>query len=236
MRSSRRGGRSSAAAVAAAAVVAVVLAALLVRSLWTSGASVPPDFGARPPAQPPAAGHSSGVHDGGPGEAENASGPAPEPTALRVPRVSLDAQVVSVGVAHDGSVEIPGDAGQAGWYRYGPAPGARAGSAVLVGHVDDRTGRLGAFAKLYRVRKGDAVTVARRDAPPARYQVTAREVVDRKRLPEEVFRRHGRPVLTLVTCAPPYDREHGGYQRNLLVYAVPVQEPGPGRGSPAQNS
>ncbi|MGW6547538.1 class F sortase, partial [Streptomyces massasporeus] len=109
-----------------------------------------------------------------------------------------------------------------------------AGSAVLVGHVDDRTGRLGAFAKLYGVREGDDVTVARADAPPVRYEVTAREVVDRDRLPKEVFRRHGRPVLTLVTCAPPYDRERGGYQRNLLVYAVPVPEPGSARGSPAQ--
>jgi LPXTG-site transpeptidase (sortase) family protein len=234
VRSSRRGGRSSAAAVAAAAVVAVVLAALLVWSLGPSGASVPSDFGARPRAQEPTAGHSFGPHDGGPSEAEDASGPAPEPTALRVPRVSLDARVLSVGVEDDGTVEIPGDAGQAGWYRYGPAPGARAGSAVLVGHVDDRTGRLGAFAKLYGVRKGDAVTVARRDAPPVRYEVTAREVVDRDRLPEEVFRRHGRPVLTLVTCAPPYDRGRGGYKRNLLVYAVPVQEPGPARGSLAQ--
>jgi sortase (surface protein transpeptidase) len=56
--------------------------------------------------------------------------------------------------------------------------------------------------------------------------VTAREVVDKDRLPGEVFRRDGRPVLTLVTCAPPYDRERGGYQRNLLVYAVPAGERG----------
>ncbi|MDO0929572.1 class F sortase [Streptomyces sp. TG1A-8] len=232
MRSSRGGGRSSAAAVAAAAVV---LAALLVWSLWPSGDSVPSNFGARPQAQEPTAGHSSEANDGGPGEAESPPGPVPEPTALRVPRVSLDAHVLSVGVEDDGTVEIPGNARQAGWYRYGPAPGARAGSAVLIGHVDDRTGRLGAFAKLYDVRKGDAVTVARRDAPTMRYEVTAREVVDGDSLPKEVFRRYGRPVLTLVTCAPPYDRERGGYQRNLLVYAVPVQEPGPTPSSPAQD-
>ncbi|MER5842144.1 class F sortase [Streptomyces prasinus] len=228
MRPSLRGERPSAAAVGAAAVVAVVLAALLVWSLRPSGASVPSDFGARPRAQEPTAGPSFGVHDSGPGEAENASGPVPEPTALRVPRISLDARLQSVGVKDDGTVEIPDSAGQAGWYRYGPAPGAPAGSAVLIGHVDDRTGDLGAFAKLYGVRKGDDATVAREDAPPVRYKVTAREVVDKDRLPDEVFRRHGRPVLTLVTCAPPYDRERGGYQRNLLVYAVPVQERGQG--------
>lgn len=226
MCSSLRGGRSTAAAVGAAAVGAVVLAALLLWSLWPAGAPTPSAFGTRPRAQEPATGPSSGAHDSGPGETENASGPVPEPTALRVPRVSLDARLQDVGVKDDGTVEIPDGAGQAGWYRYGPAPGASAGSAVLIGHVDHRTGDLGAFAKLYEVRKGDDATVAREDAPPVRYKVTALEVIDKDRLPDEVFRRHGRPVLTLVTCAPPYDRERGGYQRNLLVYAVPAQERG----------
>ena len=221
MRSSTGAGRPPAAAVGAAAVVAVVLAALLVWSLRPSGTSVPSDFGTRPRAQEPVTGVSSGVLDDASGEGKT-SGPVSEPTALRVPRVSLEARVQDVGVRNDGTVEVPDDAEQAGWYRFGPAPGASAGSAVLIGHVDDRTGDLGAFAKLYGVRKGDAVTVARGDATPLRYEVTAREVVDKDRLPDDVFRRHGRPVLTLITCAPPYDREHGGYQRNLLVYAVPA--------------
>ncbi|MFF7859276.1 class F sortase [Rhodococcus erythropolis] len=225
MRSSTRGGRPSAAAVGAAAVAAV-LAALLAWSLWPAKASVPSDFGDRPRAPEPTAVSSFGVHNSRPDGAENASGPVPEPTALRVPRVSLDARVQDVGVEDDGTVEIPDNAGQVGWYRHGPAPGASAGSAVLVGHVDDRTGDLGAFAELYEVRKGDDVAVARKDAPPVRYEVTAREVVDKNELPDEVFRHHGRPVLTLITCAPPYDRERGGYQRNLLVYAVPAHEGG----------
>lgn len=226
MRSSTGGARLSAAAVGAAAVVAAVLSALLVWSLWPTGAPVPPDFGDRPRAREPATFPSSAARSRGPGAAEYVSRPVPEPTALRVPQVSLHARVRDVGVEGDGTVEVPDNTGQSGWYRYGPAPGASAGSAVLVGHVDDRTGDLGAFAKLYEVRKGDEVTVAREDAPPVQYEVAAREVVDKDRLPDEVFRRHGRPVLTLVTCAPPYDPARGGYQRTLLVYAVPAQERG----------
>ncbi|MCI0384542.1 class F sortase [Streptomyces sp. CNQ085] len=204
----------------AATVVAAVLAALLAWSLRPSGAAVPQDFGDRPRVQEPAAGAPYGVHDSRAGGGDGVS--APEPVALSVPRLSLETRVQGVGVEDDGTVEVPRDAGRAGWYRYGPAPGARAGSAVIVGHVDDRTGDLGAFAKLYGVREGDEITVGREDAPPLRYEVTAREVVDQDRLPDEVFRRDGRPVLTLVTCAPPYDRGNGGYQRNLLVYAVPA--------------
>ncbi|CAL9440337.1 hypothetical protein SUDANB106_02259 [Streptomyces sp. enrichment culture] len=223
MRASTRGGRPSAAAVTAAAVVAAVLAALLAWSLRPSGAAEPQGFGERPRDREPAAGAPFEIHDSeADGAGKASAAPAPEPTALTIPRLSLDARVQGVGVEDDGTVEVPGNAGQAGWYRYGPAPGAPAGSAVIVGHVDDRTGDLGAFAKLYGVREGDDVTVEREDAPPLRYEVTASEVVGKEALPEEVFRRDGRPVLTLVTCAPPYDRERGGYQRNLLVYAVPA--------------
>ncbi|HZG03882.1 MAG TPA: class F sortase [Streptomyces sp.] len=222
MRASARGGAPSAVASAVAASVAAVLAASLAWTLWSPGAAAPPEFGDRPRAQAPAAGPpdgrgSSSVRREGP------PGATAEPLRLRIPRVSLDARIEAVGVTDDGMVEVPADAGEAGWYRHGPPPGAPAGSAVLVGHVDSRTGDLGAFAKLYRVRAGDAVTVAREGAPPARYEVTAREVVDKEELPPEVFRRAGRPVLTLVTCAPPYDRARGGYQRNLVVYAVPVR-------------
>ncbi|WP_031509313.1 class F sortase [Streptomyces megasporus] len=200
---------ASAAACVAVAVAAVLAA--LVWTLWPSGTAEPSEFGVRPPAAGPSA---AGF------PARSTAGA--EPLGVRVPRISLDARIEAVGVEDDGTVEVPADAGRAGWYRHGPPPGAPAGSAVLVGHVDDRTGDLGAFATLYRVREGDVVTVARRDAPPVRYEVTAREVVDKDRLPAEVFRRDGRPVLTLVTCAPPYDPE-SGYEKNLVVYAEPAR-------------
>ncbi|GAA2460145.1 class F sortase [Streptomyces macrosporus] len=207
--------------------MAVAVAAVLAALAWTlrpAGTAEPSEFGARPPTAGPAAQSPAGTE---PGRADARGAPrsyaGAEPLDVRVPRVSLDAPIEAVGVAADGTVEVPDDADAVGWYRHGPPPGAPAGSAVLVGHVDDRTGDLGAFARLYEVRAGDTIAVAREDAPPVRYEVTAREVVDKERLPAEVFRRDGRPVLTLITCAPPYDRERGGYQRNLVVYAEPVR-------------
>ncbi|MEE1938457.1 class F sortase [Streptomyces sp. TRM 70361] len=218
--------RTSGTARAALAAVAAAVLGMLGWALWPPGTAAPEGFGDRPRAQAPAAGPSAGpAARTRPGTADQKdSGAAAEPVRIRVPRVGLTARVGPVGVEEDGTVEVPADAGSAGWYRYGPPPGADAGSAVLVGHVDDRTGELGAFAKLYGVRSGDAVTVARRGAPAVRYEVTARETVAKDRLPAEVFRRTGQPVLTLVTCAPPYDRERGGYQRNLVVYAVPARD------------
>ncbi|MBB1260873.1 class F sortase [Streptomyces alkaliterrae] len=146
----------------------------------------------------------------------------PPPERLRVARIGLDARVVPTGVDEDGAAEVPDDPARAGWYRFGPAPGADRGSAVLLGHVDSRTGELGALAALYDVRAGDEVTVERRHGRPVRFQVTARRVVPKDNLPERTFARAGPHVLTLVTCAPPYDARRGGYQNNVLVTAQPL--------------
>ncbi len=40
---------------------------------------------------------------------------------------------------------------------------------------------------------------------------------------EELFRRDGREVLTLITCGGPYLADAGGYQDNVVVSAVPVR-------------
>ncbi|WP_340561032.1 class F sortase [Streptomyces sp. GSL17-111] len=214
-------------AVLAAAVLCAAAALLVV--LLAPG-SAPDDFGARPTAPPAAAGPEDRPRAAEEAEAAGPDGrsgtSAPErspaaPTAVAVPRVGLDATVEPVGVQADGTVEIPDAPQAAGWYRFGTAPGASDGSAVLVGHVDFETGELGEFAALYDVRRGDTVRVDRGGAPAARYEVTARAVVDQDELPRELFRRDGPHVLTLITCAPPYDEEDG-YRNNLVVTAEPV--------------
>ncbi|GAA1924822.1 hypothetical protein GCM10009716_36390 [Streptomyces sodiiphilus] len=219
--------------LAESGAVAVLCAALLVLSfvplalLRPDDGAPPPDFGALPGAAADRdAATSPGPAPGAvvPGPGPDAAGEdppaAPDPVRLRMPGLGVDAAVDPVGVAADGGVEIPEDAARTGWYRFGPAPGSAAGSAVIVGHVDDRTGDLGVLAALYEVRPGDEVSVERSGAPPVRYEVTARRVVPKEELPEEVFRRDGSPVLTLITCAGPYDRDNGGYRSNMVVTAV----------------
>ncbi|MFE5258659.1 class F sortase [Streptomyces coelicoflavus] len=127
-------------------------------------------------------------------------------------------------MTEQGAVAVPDDPAVAGWYRYGSAPGSPHGSAVLVGHVDDETGSLGEFAALYGVRPGARVEVRRTDAAPVAYRVVSRTTVPKDELPTSLFRRTGDPVLTLITCAPPFEPEQGGYRANLVVTAEPVRE------------
>ncbi|MFJ7177260.1 class F sortase [Streptomyces massasporeus] len=152
-----------------------------------------------------------------PGTAQN-----PPPRRVLVPRTGLDARVSPVGVTDEGDVTVPDDPSVAGWYRYGPAPGSAEGSAVLVGHVDTDTGALGEFRALYGVRRGDTVEVRRAGDEPVTYRVVSRVTVPKDELPASAFRRTGAPVLTLITCAPPFVPERGGYLSNLVVTADPV--------------
>ncbi|MEU2507312.1 class F sortase [Streptomyces sp. NPDC007863] len=108
-----------------------------------------------------------------------------------------------------------------GRYRFSPAPGAPAGSSVLVGHVD-ATGRgRGPLAALADLREGDRVVVGRRDGTTASSRVTARRMIAKDALAASgVFRPEGSPVLTPITCAGRYLRDEGGYQNDLVVTAV----------------
>ncbi|CAL9395636.1 class F sortase [Streptomyces sp. enrichment culture] len=203
----------------AAAALATATAAVLGVVLLPSGTEAAPaaDFGAAPPVRTAAVATA-------PGPARQGADPVREapPERVRVAGIGLDARVEAVGVNPEGDMTVPDDPAVAGWYRYGPAPGSPQGSAVLVGHVDSDTGDLGEFAALREVSRGETVEVRRAGADPAVYRVVARTTVPKDELPPSVFSRTGAPVLTLITCAPPFEPERGGYTANLVVTAEPV--------------
>lgn len=149
--------------------------------------------------------------------------PAPAPVALRVPAVDLDVPLDAVGVEDDGQMVVPDDADRAGWYRYGPAPGSEQGSAVIAGHVDDRSGP-GAFLALTEAQEGDEIVVDLEDGSSTTYRVVSRVTVAKPELAvDDLFRRDGPPALHLVTCAGEWSRQTGRYTDNLVVTAEPVQ-------------
>ncbi|GGV80131.1 class F sortase [Streptomyces massasporeus] len=199
-------------------VAAAALAAVLGFPPTPSDPAAPPaDFAAEPLEHGPTAAPTT------PPDAP-AAVPAqdPPPRSVLAPRVGLDARISPVGVTARGDMAVPDDPSVAGWYRHGPAPGSARGSAVLVGHVDTDTGALGEFLALYDVRRGDRIEVRRAGDEPVTYRVVSRLTVPKEALPPSTFRRSGPPALTLITCAPPYVPEQGGYASNLVVTAEPV--------------
>ena len=139
--------------------------------------------GAGPPAPPVAAAPSAPpVAVPLPRIAEEPAAPAP-PVRVRLPTLEVDAPVTPVGVDDRGRMDVPFDIRTVGWYRFGPGPGATAGSAVLSGHVDDRDQGYGAFHRLGDLAPGDPVAVDLADGGVVSYRVEAVTRVPKGDLP-----------------------------------------------------
>jgi sortase (surface protein transpeptidase) len=119
-------------------------------------------------------------------------------------------------------MEIPDSFHQAGWYKYGPAPGAPEGNAVIAGHVDSLT-EVMPLAELEDVQPGAVVTVGRHEADPLRYRVTEVRHVPKATLDgQSVFRRDGPHQLKIITCGGDWLPEVGDYEDNVVLTAVPL--------------
>lgn len=158
---------------------------------------------------------------------------APEPTAaaaavkpparLLIPAIGVDAPVGPVGIDDRGEMAIPERVQDIGWYRYGPAPGAAAGSAVLSGHVDSAQQGLGAFSRLGELRSGDLIAVTDTAGRALQYRVVGKEAFDKKTVPlADLFSRSGAARLTLITCGGAFDAAAKSYLDNIVVTAVPA--------------
>jgi sortase (surface protein transpeptidase) len=117
---------------------------------------------------------------------------------------------------------IPEPVDRVGWYRFGPAPGAPAGSVVLAGHVDSARQGRGALFDLRSIEVGERIDVITKGGTMT-YRVTGRETIVKRRLPaERLFDRDGAPRLVLITCGGPFDEATSSYRDNLVVAADPV--------------
>ncbi|WP_062077024.1 class F sortase [Demequina globuliformis] len=145
-----------------------------------------------------------------------------EPQRLRVPELNIDMPVAPVGVEPGGEMEIPEDAGVAGWYQYGPAPAEGTGNAVMAAHVDSPQG-LGPFGRLLEVEEGALIEVESASGEWLTYEVVDVEQTDKRDVDlEGVFAQDGPAQLVLVTCGGAWDAGRGHYDDNVIVTAIPA--------------
>jgi LPXTG-site transpeptidase (sortase) family protein len=163
------------------------------------------------PARPPA----RGVGRAAPGSSE-APLPSSEPTAVRVPAVGIDSELMVLGVGADGTMEVPRGADPAGWFTGAPTPGTL-GPAVIAGHVT-WNGEDGVFRRLGDVGVGERVEVDREDGVTAIFEVTSVKSYDKDRFPtQKVYGAVPDAQLRLITCGGAFDGDR--YSHNVVVYA-----------------
>ncbi|MDQ0788181.1 class F sortase [Streptomyces sp. B3I8] len=142
------------------------------------------------------------------------------PARLRIPRIGVDTPVIRLGLAADGTVEVPPVTAhdRAGWYDKSPTPG-RTGPSVLLGHVTVGQYGDGVFRRLSELHRGDHVTTRLRNGTTAAFTVTRVRTVDKAHFPtQEVYGDVDRPELRLITCGGP--RSGDGYRDNVIVFAA----------------
>ncbi len=140
------------------------------------------------------------------------------PVELSIPAISLSVSLSTLGLNADGTVQVPTDIQQPGWYRLGPTPG-QLGSAVILGHVDSYQGPA-VFFQLRTLVAGDQIDVGLADGVTAVFQVTSVAMYSKLAFPDQqVYGSHRYSALQLVTCGGVFDSQTGHYLSNIVVYS-----------------
>ncbi|MFL5995280.1 MAG: class F sortase [Streptomyces sp.] len=142
------------------------------------------------------------------------------PVRLRIPALGVDTPVMRLGLASDGTVQVPPitDHDQAGWYEHSPTPG-QTGPSVILGHVTVGAYGDGVFHGLSRLRRGEKIVARLENGTEAEFTVTSLRTVAKADFPtDDVYGNVDRPELRLITCGGP--KHETGYLDNVIVFAA----------------
>ena len=137
------------------------------------------------------------------------------PKRLEIPRLDVDAKVLALGKAEDGSQEVPKALDDTGWWRHGSKPG-EPGNTVIVGHTASKAD--GVFDDLGTLRRGDLIAVRARDGA-RNYRVTDTEEVAVENFAsasDSIYRETGPSGLVLLTCG---DWDGSDFDTTVIVRA-----------------
>ena len=214
-------------AKSARVLLTAVVAVLLVSGCGSGTAAVRTASGAGQTATGPAASGSAPTTPS-PTPSAAASSTAPHalaasvPVRLQIPSIGVDTPVMRLGLAADGSVQVPPIEANApaGWYQDSPTPG-QVGPSVILAHVTVGQFGNGVFLHLSRLRPGDRVVARLQDGASAAFTVYRVQTVAKAEFPSgAVYGNVNRPELRLITCGGPKDSTGHGYLDNVVVYAA----------------
>jgi sortase A len=141
-----------------------------------------------------------------------------EPARLIIPVLNIDTKIQKVGLTQKGTMGVPSNFSDVGWYKYGPIPG-NPGNAVIDGHLDNAIALAGVFKHLAELKEGDEVHVVDIDGVTHHFKVIGTSSYDYNAAsPEEVFGTTNDVNLNLITCEGVWDQSHKSYTERLVVF------------------
>lgn len=121
---------------------------------------------------------------------------------LDIPKLSVHARVIPLGVKSDNTLKAPRNGYDVGWYDASSRPGEN-GAMLIDGH-SNVLGKRAVFAKLGKLAVGDELKVTRGDGKVFSYRVRTVEIVDNKKVDMSsllISADTAKPGLNLITCA-----------------------------------
>lgn len=143
--------------------------------------------------------------------------PTSPPATILIKSINVHRPVEAVGVDRSGAMKVPQNPWNAGWYKYGPVPGAP-GDAVIEGHSGYPDAPL-VFGRLDRLLKGDKIVVVLADGSRRLFLVDSIAVWPARAHPTGLFDPGGPPRLTLITCTGSFDDQSKTSADRLVVEA-----------------
>lgn len=141
------------------------------------------------------------------------------PVRLKIPGISLDSIIESVGVTSEGAMDIPKNQEDVAWFNHGQRPG-EIGNAVIDGHYGWKSKKPSAFDSLYKLRVGDKIFVEDDKGVVIPFVVRETRRYDESSKASDVFvSKDGKSHLNLITCEGQWDKVSKSYPNRLVVFA-----------------
>jgi sortase A len=140
-------------------------------------------------------------------------------TRLVIPKIEVDAPVVTLGVDDQGIMQSPKTAFEVAWYNFSAQPGT-GGNAVFSGHVDFASVGAAVFWDLRELGPGDLVEVRLADGTVYQYLVVSNVSYASDDAPiADIVGPTGKDTVTIITCTGTFNREVHQYSHRLVVRA-----------------
>jgi LPXTG-site transpeptidase (sortase) family protein len=141
---------------------------------------------------------------------------------LLVPKVGIDAPIVTLGILPDGTMASPDGPREVAWYNFSSKPG-EVGNVVMAGHLDYINYGAAVFYRLRELRPGDELRVVLEDGTEVQYEVESVIEYEEATAPvRDIVGRTENEAITLITCAGSFDRTNLLYNKRLVVRGARV--------------
>jgi sortase A len=139
------------------------------------------------------------------------------PVRLFIPAIGVDAGVQNVGITRKGTMAVPTNYKDVGWYRYGPVPG-KSGSAVMAGHLDNGFGLSAVFKRLADLKENDDVFITDVSGHQLHFRVIKTGMYDYNASTKDIFASSSNARLNLITCEGTWNTNSKMYSNRRVVF------------------